>query len=155
MFVKTTNGQVDKFPYTIGDLRKDNSNTSFPKNIPDETLSQFGVFPVIEQDAPSYDPITQRVDTAVQPSLVDNKWTLTKTVVNKTQEQIDADNANKAAKIRKQRDELLTECDWVAVKAFETNGNVPAEWQIYRQALRDVTGQDTFPVSVNWPTKPE
>ena len=30
MFVKTTNDQIDQYPYTVGDLRRDNPNTSFP-----------------------------------------------------------------------------------------------------------------------------
>ena len=60
-----------------------------------------------------------------------------------------------AVQIRAQRDKLLTETDWIAVKAFETNGNIPAEWQLYRQALRDVPNQAGFPHNVEWPAKPE
>lgn len=150
MFVKITNGQVDKYPYTIGDFRKDNPNTSFPKNIPDEILAQFGVFPVGYEAAPSFDLITQRVDTSIKPSLVDGKWTLTKTVVNKTQEQIDADNANKAATIRNERNKLLAETDWMAL----SDVTMSADWATYRQALRDVTDQAGFPHNVTFPEKP-
>jgi hypothetical protein len=31
LLVKTANGQVEQFPYTLGDLRRDNPQTSFPK----------------------------------------------------------------------------------------------------------------------------
>ena len=31
MYAKLNNGQVEKYPYTIGQLRKDHRNVSFPK----------------------------------------------------------------------------------------------------------------------------
>ena len=46
MYVKTTNGNVDTYPYNVGQLRRDNPNTSFPKRIPDEMLAEWGVYPV-------------------------------------------------------------------------------------------------------------
>ena len=48
LLVKTSNGQVEQFPYTLGDLRRDNPQTSFPKNIPIEIARRHGVFPVEE-----------------------------------------------------------------------------------------------------------
>ena len=47
MFAKITNGAVDKFPYTVGQLRHDNPNTSFPKQISEETMLEFGMVPVV------------------------------------------------------------------------------------------------------------
>jgi len=32
MYAKVTGGTVDKFPYTLGDLRADNPDTSFPRD---------------------------------------------------------------------------------------------------------------------------
>jgi hypothetical protein len=57
---------------------------------------------------------------------------------------------------RKKRDDLLTETDWVVVKAQETSTEVPAEWSTYRQALRDITTHDNWPhlEDGDWPTKP-
>lgn len=46
MYIKLNNGLIEKYPYTIGELRKDNPQVSFPSHIPDETLSEYGVFPV-------------------------------------------------------------------------------------------------------------
>lgn len=58
----------------------------------------------------------------------------------------------KGQRIRDERDSLLAECDWTQ------GADVPAEisdkWKPYRQALRDVTSQETFPESVTWPEKP-
>ena len=56
--------------------------------------------------------------------------------------------------VRKERDALLAECDWVTIKGADTNTPVDEAWATYRQALRDITTQDGFPYSVTWPTKP-
>ena len=45
MYVKANNGVAEIYPYSIGLLRKDNPNTSFPKNPSDELLAEWGVFP--------------------------------------------------------------------------------------------------------------
>lgn len=66
-----------------------------------------------------------------------------------------------AAEVRKQRDELLAESDWVTVKAIDQNAQdnlgiqVPQVWLDYRQALRDISTQGSFPHDIIWPTKPE
>jgi len=73
------------------------------------------------------------------------------------------ETARKEAAVRKQRDALIAECDWVAVKALEAGSSVPAAWATYRQALRDITSHANFPDLSNgdmdgnnsdWPTKP-
>ena len=160
MFVKVTNGQIDQYPYTVGDLRRDNPNTSFPKVIPDGVLADFGVFPVGYDAAPAYDPMTHRLEHSSVPVLKDGAWMLTKTVVALTAEQIADRDAGLAKKIREERDLKLKECDWVAVKAVDQNAQdslgiqIPVVWVSYRQALRDITAQAGFPHSVTWPEKP-
>lgn len=59
-----------------------------------------------------------------------------------------------ADEIRARRDALLTECDWVVVRAQELDEPVPLEWTSYRQALRDVPQQSGFPENVEWPSGP-
>lgn len=59
-----------------------------------------------------------------------------------------------AKSVRASRDTLLAECDWVAIKAFETGIPVSAQWAAYRQALRDLPQQAGFPTTINWPVKP-
>tara|TARA_Y100000816_G_C26105672_1_gene587494 strand:- start:2324 stop:2836 length:513 start_codon:yes stop_codon:yes gene_type:complete len=61
--------------------------------------------------------------------------------------------AEKWKDIRSQRDALLSDTDWVVVKAKETGGNISASWKKYRQDLRDVPTQSD-PDNITWPTKP-
>jgi hypothetical protein len=55
--------------------------------------------------------------------------------------------------VRSQRDELLAESDWVAIRAVDRGEPVPQDWAVYRQALRDITVQPD-PFSITWPTPP-
>jgi len=62
-------------------------------------------------------------------------------------------NAAVAHNIRSKRNQLLTDTDWIVIKSLETNNDF-TDWKVYRQELRDITSQPTFP-NVVWPTKPE
>ena len=72
-------------------------------------------------------------DTAKDKRILDQKW----------------------AVIRTKRNRLLTESDWVVVKAKETHANasIPSDWVDYRTELRDITKQSD-PDDITWPTKP-
>ena len=72
-------------------------------------------------------------DTARDKRILDKKW----------------------ADIRTKRNRLLTESDWVVVKAKETHANasIPEDWVDYRTELRDITKQSD-PDDITWPTKP-
>ena len=72
-------------------------------------------------------------DTAKDKRILDQKW----------------------ADIRLERNKLLTESDWVVVKAKETHANasIPSDWVDYRTELRDITKQSD-PDDITWPTKP-
>jgi len=61
----------------------------------------------------------------------------------------------KWADIRSRRNNLLTESDWVVVKAKEehANASIPSDWVDYRTELRDITKQSD-PDDITWPTKP-
>ena len=76
MHIKITNGSVDTYPYSVGQLRRDNPNTSFPKRIPDDMLESYGVYTVVYTDMPSIDDRTQKVEREATPSLVAGAWTV-------------------------------------------------------------------------------
>lgn len=59
-----------------------------------------------------------------------------------------------AESVRIERNNRLSETDWVVIKALETNSPLSTEWISYRQALRDITQQSGFPWNIVWPSKP-
>ena len=90
MYVKVSNGAVEQYPYTLGNLRRDNPNTSFPKTPSGEMLADWGVYPVTLADVPSVDDRTQKAIQDASPTLVDGSWTLGWTVESKTSEEVQA-----------------------------------------------------------------
>ncbi len=150
MFVKTTNGQVDQANYTIGDLRRDNPNVSFPKNISDELLAEYGVHRVVEIPAPEYNTRTQRLVTQ-PPALIDGVWTVSRIAVDKDPAQITAETSQVTANVRNERNRRLTASDWTQVEDAPVD---KAAWAAYRQGLRDVPSQAGFPWDVTWPVEP-
>jgi hypothetical protein len=81
---------------------------------------------------------------------IDNGWAYTVEVVAKTQEDIDAEIASKAAQMRSQRDAALKASDWTQVLDAPVD---QAAWAAYRQALRDLPDADGFP-NVDFPQSP-
>lgn len=57
-------------------------------------------------------------------------------------------------RVRSNRNALLAESDWVVIYHTEKGTNIPLEWELYRQNLRDITAQEGFPYSITWPAKP-
>jgi hypothetical protein len=150
MYVKTDNNELVQYPYSIEQFRADNPTISFPAEISSDTLAGYGVYPVGYQSAPAYDPATQRLVISSQPSLVNGSWVLTKSIENKTAEQITNDTTTKGDQVRLTRNKRLSETDWCAL----SDVTMSAEMSAYRQALRDLPDQEGFPYTVTWPTKP-
>jgi hypothetical protein len=85
MHIKITNGIPEK--YTIGQLRRDNPNTSFPKNPSDSLLADWGVYPYTVADQPTFDKRTQRIELGDFVN-TNGSWRQTWNVINKTPEEI-------------------------------------------------------------------
>ena len=149
MFVKATNGQIDQYPYTVGNLRRDNPQTSFPKRPDDELLASWDVHRVTKTNRPTVDHTKNVVEGT--PVLTNGTWTQVWETIDATAEEIAERTEQQAKSVRRERDELLADTDWMALS---DNTMTPA-WASYRQALRDITAQAGFPYSVVWPAKPE
>ena len=52
--------------------------------------------------------------------------------------------------VRRDRDELIASTDVWAL----SDRTMTSEQTAYRQALRDITEQEGFPINITWPTKP-
>ena len=150
MYVLAPNQTVEIYPYSFGDLQRDNPNTSYPANPSDETLAEWNVFPVTYKPTPDYNLATQNCNQ-VNPTLIDDTWVMTWAVTPATPEQI-AERLNaKEAEVRSDRNRRLGNCDWTQLHDAPVS---PAPWAAYRQQLRDVTAQAGFPWEVVWPVSP-
>jgi Phage tail assembly chaperone protein len=57
--------------------------------------------------------------------------------------------------LRKTRNQLLTQSDWVVTRCAEQGTPVPSSVVAYREALRTITVGLTNPADVVWPEEPE
>jgi hypothetical protein len=71
MHIKFTDGLPT--PYSIGQLRQDNPQVSFPQEIPEDTLAEYSVYPVTPTEPPSHSE-TEVVEDAGYLQLEDGTW---------------------------------------------------------------------------------
>lgn len=154
MWVKTKNGAVAAYPYTVEQLKADYPNVSFSSNVTTDQLSDFNVFDVVHAETPAYDATTQRIETSLAPVLIHGVWTLTKTVVDLTQDQIDQKISAQWNVVRTERNKKLAATDWTQSKDSPLSAEKQQEWAAYRQSLRDITLQED-PFNIVWPTEPQ
>lgn len=148
MYIKLNNGQIETYPYTIGQLRKDNPNTSFPKTISENVLATFDVYPVEDTPRP-YSDHTQNITEGAPVN--QNGWKRTWVVSNATNSEVQERVNSQATNVRSERNQKLAESDWTQVADAPVDKTA---WATYRQALRDISKQSGFPWSVTWPTQP-
>ena len=151
-------------------FREMHPSMSFPAQLTEELLDSLGADVVFE--GPQASGTVYQFSRRDGVEEVNGKWFTKYTLGPVFQDTTDKDgNVTTAAEheaaykaridgdagraVRADRDRRLAETDWMVIKAYETNANVPAVWELYRQALRDVPSQEGFPHNVQWPAKPE
>lgn len=60
----------------------------------------------------------------------------------------------KAEGVRVERNNLLSQSDWTQLNDTPLDNAAKVAWTNYRQALRDIPSQSSFPENVVWPVKP-
>jgi hypothetical protein len=148
LLVKATNDTVQQYPYSIGLLRKENPNTSFPKQVSAEDMASFNVYPVTEVTPTVAD--TQKLVKVWTPTLVDGAWVLAHEAVDLTSDDIAEATAVLAANAREERDALLAATDFYALSDVV----MTSEMTTYRSDLRAVPTLNGFPNDFEWPTAP-
>lgn len=144
-----------------GEIRAMHKNTSFPRVWRENVCESIGIDPVLVTPKPAASAPYKIVERngAVQEggnwvqAWVERDMFTTDSGGTKadkeTAYQADLD-ATAAEVVRRDRDKLLAETDWLAL----SDTTMSSEWTTYRQALRDVTAQAGFPNTITWPTKP-
>lgn len=132
----------------IGDYRALFPNTSFTNAGPsDEFLADNSALKV--NLFKPYDQATEKL-VSCDP-YIEGDWVYTVEVESLTPEDIAARTASEAAKVRAERNQRLSACDWTQLPDAPVDRDV---WAAYRQALRDVSLQPGFPWTIEWPEQP-
>ena len=148
LLLKANGSTVEQYPYSLGMLRKENPNTSFPKQVSAADMASFNVYPVTEVTPTVAD--TQKLVKVWTPTLVDGDWVLAHEAVDLTSDDIAEATAILAANAREKRDTLLAATDFYALSDVV----MTSEMTTYRSDLRAVPAQSEFPTTINWPTAP-
>jgi len=118
-----------------------------------EVLEALGADVVFEGQQAS--PTRYQVAFADGVEQIDGKWYTKHSVSDMDAEAITAKDAEQAKNVRATRDAKLAECDWTQVADALLDAPVDKTvWATYRQALRDITAQEGFPWTIEWPEQP-
>jgi hypothetical protein len=96
------------YPYSVSQLRRDNPQTSFPKEPTEEMLAQWNVFPVKPTEQPAYNPLTHNLAEGV-PALQSGEWVQVWSLTEATAEEIAQRQADHAEQVRQQRAQAYRE----------------------------------------------
>ena len=158
MYRVRTNGSIA----SQGEIRKLFPNTSLPRVWDESVLNHLGIDPIFESPTPT----TTRYQTAnkngvefkndkwmwawtIGPVFTDNEEA---TAAEQQAAYVQRIDDEQAARIRADRDKRLVDTDWTQVADAPVNSEA---WATYRQALRNIPAQATFPWDVVWPEMPE
>jgi hypothetical protein len=147
MYLRIIN-DIITYPYTIEQLRFAHPTVSFPENLTNEVLIEWGVYEIKQTAQPNN---YRKNIVEGTPILIDGVYTQVWNQTNASEEEINSRIESKWIEIRDLRDSLLLECDWTQIADSPQNSN--NDWKVYRQALRDITTQSD-PFNITWPVKP-
>lgn len=152
MLVKILNGAVDRYPYSVAELKKDFPNTSFSQNVEKSDLSAFNVFEVLPVARPVVD--YTKVVLEEKPALISGKWTqvwLVRDATDSEKEKAFAvvragygaqvqNHLNVVVRLR-DYDDIVSACSYVS----STNPKYSAEGQSC-VAWRDAVWEETYKI---------
>ena len=150
---------------TDSQLRADNPNTSFPKQITADILDGFGYDPVLNGAAATVSG-PYEVSTRNGVEEINKQW-FTKFIVGPVfTDNEDATAAEQqaayrtridnqvAASVRSERDRKLAASDWTVLADSPLTTAKKTTWKTYRTALRNISAAEGFPHTMEWPTEP-
>jgi hypothetical protein len=147
MYLQNKNGIIT-YPYTIEQLKLDNSNTTFPENLSEDVLNIFDVYSV--NITPKPNDHTKNIVEG-EPTLIDGNYYQNWIQTDASAEEISIRVEYKWIEIRELRNNLLSQCDWTQLS--DISNEIKEIYTPYRQQLRDITNQSD-PFSIAWPLKP-
>jgi len=148
LLLKATGSTVEQYPYSLGMLRKENPNTSFPKQPSVADMAAFNVYPVTEANPTVGEG--QRLAKTWTPTLSGSDWVLDHQAVDLTSDEVAEATAVIAANMREKRDKLIAATDFYALSDVSMSEAMTK----YRSDLRAVPEQSEFPTTITWPTAP-
>ena len=136
------------YPYSVDQLRADNPDTSFSAVIPDERLSDWGVFPVATASPPEAAADEQAVE--VVPALIEGVWTQQWELVARNEADLALLKQEKQAAVRARRDiEIDGGCPVEGIGVFDSD--LPSRQNINGAVTGAMIAQGAgAPFTISW-----
>ena len=147
MYLRIINNEI-VYPYSLQKLREDNPHMSFPSELTESLMVEFGIYQV--RITPKPNDYTKNILEGT-PIIVEDNYYQNWEISDASESEINERIENKWEEIREIRAQLLQECDWTQLN--DISSEIKTLWQNYRQELRDITTQ-TNPFNILWPVKP-
>lgn len=136
----------------ITDLNRAFPYSSIPQPPSAADLDALEVDPILEGAQPTLTHFQSAVRSGpVQDEL--GNWVWVYTATDWEPEAVAAATEHQWEAVRTDRNKRLYDCDWTQLPDAPLGVEEKAAWQVYRQALRDVTTQ-VDPFGITWPEAP-
>ena len=145
IYAKVEQGIVTDYPLCAGDIMLRFPDTSFAiPFVPPDGYQEVRLSP---HPATGYLESISESKPVFIDGVLTQQWIVTPASESEITQRTDA----KAAAIRSERNILLQQSDWTQLPDSMADAQA---WAEYRQLLRDITSQEGFPWSVQWPERP-
>ena len=153
MFIQIKDGQPFGYAVVEENLRMLFPEVTFPKAFSPSDVEPYG-FGIYEftqiPEVPRFKKLIELPPIKKDNGIYYQVWGFE----NMTETEKIAATEAKANDVRIERKYTLMDCDWTQLPDVILSEEKKIEWNIYRQALRDVSLQEGFPWDVVWPTPP-
>ena len=157
MYLKIVNNVPVEWPIFEFQIRSMVYPETLPENLSEELVNSLGFEIYIREEKPEFDPRVQELIEGMPIPLEKGVWKsnwIIKELFSFEEKQKVLFNYESLL-IRQQRNDLLIKSDWTQTTDWVPSFNFPKEkWAGYRQQLRDITKQESFPFNVVWPKEP-
>jgi hypothetical protein len=150
MLIQLQNGKPTGHPVLESNFKQLFPGTSFPAFLTPEDVEPFGfgMYDFTSQPEPGkYQKVVEVEPVKDVQGIYRQTWA----VVGMTDEEKSLEDTRMKSEVRQIRNMRLTGSDWTQLADSAAD---KAAWAAYRQALRDVTGQEGFPWTIDWPEAP-
>lgn len=89
MYIKANGSTIEHYPYTLDQLRRDNPETSFPKNMSESQWISFGAIKVVKTTKPTAD-VVRRLDPIQVNGVWTQQWESRSYTTSEVQEQLES-----------------------------------------------------------------
>lgn len=152
LFIKVENEKPLGQPITEANLKTIFPNHILPEVYTPENIKPYGF--AIYRRTSALDVTYPLKNVELSPVLKDGIYYQNWQQLEMSEDEKNVVISQKSEEIRKERNYRLSACDWTQNLDNKLTDSDKKIWLSYRQSLRDITLQTTFPFSVTWPVPP-